>query len=189
MASSSLCLPFVPLFVLHFLMKPGFRHPQVPADGNRGHVQRLGDLFHGEPPEIAEFDGFALSRIDLLEGSKTAVKGHEVPAPLLLKAHGLIQWHFDPRPLTRVLPARVVHQDLAHQARRHTEEMRAALPGRIALIDEPHVGLMDKRGGLQRVPQAFLAQVAGGQSAKFPINQGREVIKSLLVPLCPLSQQ
>jgi hypothetical protein len=199
-ASSSLCFFFVPrsapnvrvevnLFVLHFLMKPGFRHPQIASDGNWGYVQRLGDLFHGEPAEIAEFDGLAFSRIDLLEGSEAAVESHEVPALLLLKAHGLIQRHFDPRPLARVLPARVVHQDLAHQARRHTEEMRAALPGRIALIDEPHVGLMDKRSGLQRVPQAFFTQVAGGQLAEFPINQGREVIKGLLVPLCPLSQQ
>jgi hypothetical protein len=48
---------------------------------------------------------------------------------------------------------------------------------------------MDKRSGLQRVPQAFFAQVAGGKLAEFPINQGREVIKGLLVPLCPLSQQ
>src|SRR5580700_2603881 len=56
------------LFVLHFLVKPGFRHPQVAADSNRGHVQRLGYFIHGEPAEKAKFDGFALSRIDLLEG-------------------------------------------------------------------------------------------------------------------------
>jgi hypothetical protein len=56
------------LFVLHFLAKPGFGHPQVAPDGNGRHVKRLGDFIHGAPAEIAEFNGFAFSRIELLEG-------------------------------------------------------------------------------------------------------------------------
>ena len=115
-----------------------------------------------------------------------SVEGHEVPAPLLLKGHGLIQRQFEPCAFAGLLPARVVHEDLAHQARSHSEEMRPALPGRIRLIDEPHIGLVDERRWLQRVPQAFLAQVAGGKLAEFAVHQGREVIERPLVTFRPL---
>src|SRR3984893_14362180 len=177
------------LFVLHFLVKPGFRHPQVAPDGNRGNVQRLSNLFHRKPAKIAEFDGFAFSRINLVEGSEAIVQGHEVPGSLMLKAYGLIQRHFEPSTLTRLLPARMVHQDLAHQSRRHSKEMRPVLPARVCLIYEAQVGLMDKRRGLQRVPLAFFAQVAGGKLAEFAVHQGCEIIERPLVTLLPLSQQ
>src|SRR5258708_15270694 len=50
------------LAVLHFLVKPGFCHPQIAADGNRGNFQCLSDFLHGESAKIAKFDSFALSR-------------------------------------------------------------------------------------------------------------------------------
>ena len=88
-----------------------------------------------------------------------------------------------------MLAACVVHQDLSHQPRGHAKKMRAALPGRIRLIDEPNVSLVDQRGWLQRVPLAFLAQVAGGKLTEFAVHQGREVIEGLLVPFRPFGQQ
>src|SRR5258708_1463804 len=177
------------LAVLHFLVKPGFCHPQIAADGNRGNFQCLCDFLHGESAKIAKFDSFAFSRIDLLECCQTAVEGYKVPAALLLKADCLIQRHFDPCALACMLPARVVHQDLAHQSRRHAEEMRAVLPSRIGLIDKPHVSFVDNRGWLQRVPLVFFAQVAGGKLAKFAVHQRRQVIERPLVSVRPFSQQ
>src|SRR5260370_7010380 len=78
------------LSVLHFLVKPGFRHPQVAPDGDGGNVQGLGYFIHGEPPEIAELDDLAFSRIKLLEASDTTVKLNEVPSPLLLTLPSLL---------------------------------------------------------------------------------------------------
>lgn len=170
-------------------MQPSFGHAQIAADGNRGDVQGLGDFFHREAAEIAEFDGLAFSRVEFFEGIQTVVEGHEVPAAFGLKAHSLIQRHFDAGPLASLLAARVVHQDLAHQASSHSEEMGAALPSGIGLIDEPCVGFMDERGWLQGVPLAFSAQVAGGKLAEFAVDEGSKVIEGLLVSLRPCGQQ
>src|ERR1700693_558256 len=153
------------LRVLHFLVKPGFPHAQVAPDGNRRNAQRLGYFIHGESAEIAEFDGFAFSRVDLLKGAEASVEGNEFSTALGLKTNGLVQWHFDSVALAGLLAAGVVHQDLAHQARSHTKEMRAALPGGIGLIDEPHIGFMDKRGRLPHGALAFFAQGASGKVA------------------------
>src|ERR1700687_1422936 len=179
----------LPLPVLHLLVQPGFRHPQVAPHGNHGYVQRLGYFFHREPTEIAEFDGLAFSRIQLLKGVEPAVEGHEVPAPLFPEAYRLIEWHFQASALAGFFPARVVHQNLAHQSCRHSKEMRAALPCRIRLIDQPHVSLVDQRRWLQGVPLAFFAQVAGGKLAEFPVDERRKLIKSPLVTFCPFGQQ
>ena len=58
-----------------------------------------------------------------------------------------------PAALLAVLRARVVNQNLAHQARGDAEEVRAALPRHI-LTHESHVSLVNQRGGLQRVAGA-----------------------------------
>jgi Carboxypeptidase regulatory-like domain len=54
-----------------------------------------------------------------------AVEGYEVPAPLVLKTQRLVQRHFDfaPSSFAGSSPARMVHQDLTHQPRCHSEEV------------------------------------------------------------------
>ena len=49
----------------------------------------------------------------------------------------------------------VVHEDPAHDLRRDTEEVRAILPIDLALVNEPHVRLMDQGRRLQRVVRAL----------------------------------
>jgi hypothetical protein len=46
----------------------------------------------------------------------------------------------------------VIHQDASHHFGRDGEEMRAILPIRLSLADEPEVRFVDERGGLQGVP-------------------------------------
>ena len=48
---------------------------------------------------------------------------------------------------------------------------------------------MDQRSRLQRVPLAFLPQVAGRKLAELPVHQRREVIKGLRVALRPFGQK
>ena len=48
----------------------------------------MGYFIHGEPTEIAEFDGFAFSRIELLECIEAGVEGQEILASFPLKAVG-----------------------------------------------------------------------------------------------------
>src|ERR1035437_5984545 len=79
------------LSTLHFVEKPRFRHPQVAPHGNGGDRQRLRDLIHGEPAEIAELNGLAFPRVELLKRHEAIVEGHKVSTPLGLKAHRLFQ--------------------------------------------------------------------------------------------------
>src|SRR5450755_3417945 len=130
-------------------MQPSFGHAQIAAHGNRGDVQGLGDFFHGKAAEIAEFDGSTFSRINLFEGAEAGAEGDELSAAFGLKTNGFIERHSEPSALTGLLAARVVHQDLAHQACSDSKKMRAALPGGIGLIDEAHVSLMDKSSWLK----------------------------------------
>ena len=171
------------------MVKPRFRHPQVASDGNGGDCQRLRDLIHGEAAEIPEFNSLAFTRVELLKRSEATVQGYEVSAPLGLKAHRLFQCYFAYRALAGLPPAGVVHKDLPHQARSHSEEVRPSLPVWVFLINQPQVGLVYERGWLQRVTWGFLPQVAGGQLPELPVDQRREVLQGLLISLRPLGEQ
>ena len=149
----------------------------------------MSDLIHGEPAKIAKFDGLAFSRIHLLKCVEASVEGHEVSASFLLKAHRLIQRHSETFPLAGLLTAGVVHQDLAHQPRSHSVEMRTILQARVGLIDESEVGLVDECRGLQSVALAFLPQIACGKLAEFAVHKGREVIQGILVASRPFGKQ
>ena len=112
-------------------------------------------------------------------------------AALVLTTHRFFQRHFDfaSSSFAGLPSASMVHQDLAHQPRRHSKEMRAVLPVGARLIDESQVGLMDKRRWLQRVALAFFPQVAGCKLTKFPVDERSQLIEGLLVTLRPFGQQ
>jgi hypothetical protein len=85
--------------------------------------------------------------------------------------------------------ARVIHQNLPHQARCDCKEVGSVLPIRICLIHEPHVSLMHQRRWLYSVTWALPAQIDGGKSPQFPIDERRELIKGLLIALGPFPEQ
>ena len=55
-------------------------------------------------------------------------------ASLLPETHSILEGHIQARPLVGVPATSVVHQDLAHEPRGHTKEMRAILPARASLF-------------------------------------------------------
>jgi hypothetical protein len=59
----------------------------------------------------------------------------------------------------------MVHQDAAHQVRRHTKEVRLVLPVSPRLIHQLQVRLADQRGGLERVALPFPAHLAVGDTS------------------------
>ena len=81
------------------------------------------------------------------------------------------------------------NQNLAHQLCRHAEKMLPALPFGEILFDQPQVGLIDKRGRLQRVIGSFAAEIALRQLAQFPIDDGQQLGERRLVALAPAQQQ
>ncbi len=58
-------------------------------------------------------------------------------------------------PFVGAVTTRVIDQDPAHDLRRDAKEVRAILPIDLALVDEPHVRLMDQGRRLQGVIRAL----------------------------------
>jgi hypothetical protein len=82
----------------------------------------------------------------------------------------------------------VVHQDLAHKARSHSEEMRTVLPAWAALVNEAQVRLVDERAWPQHVGHSFSAEMAGSKPAELSVDDRHELSESLLVTVRPFSQ-
>ena len=93
-----------------------------------------------------------------------------------------------PAALEPVTPARVIHQDVAHRARRHREEVGAVGPSLLFLIGQPEVGLMDERRGLQGVARLPARQITTGHPVQLIVDQGQHGLDRRLVSL-PLSAE
>jgi hypothetical protein len=61
-----------------------------------------------------------------------------------------------------VARAREIHQDVTHQLSGDGEEVSAVLPAHLGSINEPQVGFMDQRRGLQCVIRSLSSHVPLG---------------------------
>ena len=85
--------------------------------------------------------------------------------------------------------AGAVDENPAHHLRRHTEELRAILPGGPVLIDQPQVRLVDERGRLQRMPRALAAELGRGAPPELLVHEGNQTIARACVPGAPRVEQ
>ena len=83
----------------------------------------------------------------------------------------------------------MIDEDVAHQVGGGGEEMGAALPGNLRLLDEEGVGFVDQRGGLQGVVAALGAHIVRGQAAQFPVDLGNQERLDLSISRAELHQQ
>jgi hypothetical protein len=67
----------------------------------------------------------------------------------------------------------VFDQDATHRLGRRTEEMRAILKGWGISTDQPHPGLVDERGGLERMAGSFVGHLLRRQTAELFVNDWR----------------
>jgi len=81
----------VSLFVTHLIVEPCFSHPQIAPYRNWRNLKGLGNLFHREPTEVAEFHCFAFAAIKFLERLKSQIKSDKFWASFLLKTDCLIK--------------------------------------------------------------------------------------------------
>jgi len=65
----------------------------------------------------------------------------------------------------------VFDQDAPHRLGRRTEEMRAILKSRGITAAQPHPGLMDEGGGLERMAGSFVSHLMRRQTAEFFVNE------------------
>jgi hypothetical protein len=83
----------------------------------------------------------------------------------------------------------VVHHDPAHQRGGHGEEVRAALPVGVRLVDQLQVDLVDERRRLQGVAGTLATHVAPGQPAQLGLDEGDELVERGPVPVAPVEEQ
>src|SRR5215831_8717492 len=75
------------------------------------------------------------------------------------------------------LRSRRVHENTAHQAGRHREEMRTVLPPNALHVDEAHVGFVDERRRLQAVPIALAGHAPPRYSMQLGVNQRDQLVE------------
>jgi hypothetical protein len=83
----------------------------------------------------------------------------------------------------------VIDEDAPHHLGRDPEEVRAVLPGDVALSGEPHVGLVDQCRRLEGVVRTLLAQVGGGEPAQLSVHERHQLLERLSVAPSPLLQE
>ena len=138
-----------------------------------------------------------ISAMRLFRGSNDASFGER---PVQIKQvhvwrmanHGVILDH-DARPLTgtfRHQPAPgVIDQNPAHQLRCKREKLRTVRPVGLPLIDEPEVGLVHERRGLQDVPRALAAKPTSRLSPQLVVQKLQHLISGSQISLAPGPQQ
>ena len=71
----------------------------------------------------------------------------------------------------------------------NTEEMRAALPLHLALVDELEVGVVHERRCLKCVTGPFTAQMMVSKPAELAVDGINQAVSRLLIPLTPRGKQ
>ena len=78
---------------------------------------------------------------------------------------------------TELLPS-LFHQDPPHGLGRRCEEVPPAVPVlRLLDVDQPNIGLVNQRGGLQGLPRPFVGKLRGGQFTQLFIDQRQELLR------------
>jgi hypothetical protein len=67
--------------------------------------------------------------------------------------------------------------------------MRAILPPHLPHIDQPDKGLVDQRGGLQGVADAFVRHVAACEAAQLVMDERHQPFQRGLIAAAPVDQQ
>ncbi len=85
--------------------------------------------------------------------------------------------------------AGIIHQDAAHEPSADREEMSTVVPLDVLNVDEPEIGFVDQRGGLQSVAATLVHQAALRDLAQLRINQDKDSLQSVAISAAPGSQQ
>ncbi len=161
-----------------FVHQPRPRQFPIPHHSLRRDAEGLSGFFDAEAAKKAQFDYFGLPWIKLREGEQSIVKGDQFPGALR-RVRNFVEIESqrmrDPlAPATALFcrpRSRSIYQDAPHQLRRNREEMGAVLPVKLAYRRQPQIGLVDQRGGLERMARPLAPHAARGKAAKFVMHQ------------------
>ena len=83
----------------------------------------------------------------------------------------------------------LVDEDVAHDLRRHGEEVRAILPADALPVHQPQVGLIDERRRLKDVSGPLARHVARGETMQLLLDERRQDVERALVAAAPRDEQ
>jgi len=83
----------------------------------------------------------------------------------------------------------VVHQNPSHHLRRHTEKMRAILPGHALLADQAQVRFVYQSGGLECVVAPFPPEIGGRAQSQLVVHQREQFLPRLKIASTPGAKQ
>ncbi len=82
----------------------------------------------------------------------------------------------------------MVDQDLAHHSPRDAQEVCAAPVIGLFLSDQFDIGFVDQGSRLQGMPDAFLAELAGRESAEFAVDERDNMVQRAFIAGGKLTQ-
>ena len=83
----------------------------------------------------------------------------------------------------------VVNHDAPHQLRGRRNKVVPVLPERLRVIDQPQVGFVQDRGGLQGVTGTLPPHVMVGQPVQFGLHQRKQLLQRSLISSAPVTEQ
>jgi len=91
--------------------------------------------------------------------------------------------------LELAMPASMVDEDTPHQLSGDAEEMRAALPVDPSLARELEIGLVDERGGLERVIVPLPRQIPRRERVELGVHERDQALEGVGAAALPFPQQ
>ncbi len=142
-------------------MQPRLGQPLLPTYRDDRDIQHTRGLVYTESAKETKFDHLALTGIDRGKIRQSIVEGDHGGTAFGSQRQGFIERDFSgsASPFLAAVFARMIHEDLAHELRGHTEEVRATLPIGKILRHELQVGFMDQCGRLQCPCVALVVQI------------------------------
>src|SRR5262249_17931059 len=157
---------------------PRFGQSPVAVNGFDRDVERLGRLFHAQPAEEAQLHHLTFACVHYGQRAERLIERQQTFIPLWTHHH-----HFNERNLVSraaALPAatvtREVYERVAHQARGGGKKESAVFQRRLIGVNQPQIGFVDERSGLQSMASAFTTHVVFRQPAQFVVNERHQFV-------------
>lgn len=160
------------LTVAHFPKQPCSRVRPVPFGCRLGKFQHPRRFFERQPNEKPELDEFGLDCIVRRKAIKRFIDGEQLIVRHTGDEFQSVKAHALNRAAVAfgLLAPGIVNKDTPHRFGSGREEVRAILPGRLAIAPEAKPGFVNQRGGLERLAGRFVQQFLLRQRAEFIVN-------------------
>ena len=164
--------------------------PQSRITVTGGYLEDLSRFLHAQASKKTQLDHLRLSRIDAGKSLQSIVEHDQIFISTAAEDRCVFQSNvLDAATAFQVVAPRVVNQNPSHELCRHGEEVGPVLPAHALVIHEPQVSFVDQGGGLQTVAGALPPQVVPGEPAQFVIDDWRQLIEGVLIPVAPGAEQ